>query len=95
MIHNWEKLAQHAFLIAKKNAVSGVFACNYEIIVINIVADYASCGGTPECSGHGECIKGVCSCRSHWAGSDCSVDGTIIINISIMKILILMIKEIN
>eukprot|EP00026_Physarum_polycephalum_P000586 Phypoly_transcript_00587.p1 GENE.Phypoly_transcript_00587~~Phypoly_transcript_00587.p1 ORF type:complete len:1459 (+),score=169.69 Phypoly_transcript_00587:333-4379(+) len=42
---------------------------------------YPTCKGTPECSRKGKCVQGVCECSGSWSGPDCSVDGTLPINI--------------
>lgn len=45
---------------------------------------YPTCKGTPECSGHGECEKGVCDCDNGWYGDICNTQDqvpiTVIVN---------------
>lgn len=37
---------------------------------------YGACPGTPECSGHGSCVNGLCSCNDiNWNGPACELNG--------------------
>jgi len=44
---------------------------------------YPPCPGTPECNGQGTCIQGTCKCNATNFGPDCSIEGTVPVNLNI------------
>jgi len=56
--------------------VFGYSDCEYTItVVVNSV-----CPGNPACSGHGNCVAGLCVCSSGYNGVDCSQNGNHLAN---------------
>jgi len=56
--------------------VFGYSDCEYTITaLVNSV-----CPGSPACSGHGNCVAGVCLCATGYNGVDCSQNGNMLSN---------------